>query len=662
MEKPMKKKFVQIAALCLCAVLLAVSGGRQSASAETSATSGRTILVGLHYGSGALEGINLENETGFGYRFGYYDSSNQFVLLGSARQTNISVVKTHNVYYGLYNGYRSYHSALTSSSVAVGIFHLQLPGTYSTYAKAQAAAAKYEGGFPAYIGGEFFARIGNYTSRDKAAAAQAALAKQGVETEVKGTSAYGLSVVITGTNTILFQFDDLGKGTGLGVEPNAAEIQDDPGDEPGDNPGDEPGDDPGDEPGDDPGDEPGDDPGDEPGDDPGDEPGDDPGDNPGDDAEDEPGDDPGDVAAYSIGNDGGTDSVKYTTWSHFYLYCGGFRFERIDGGNMTVVNILDLEDYIKGVVPHEMSNSWPIEALKAQAVAARSYVLSLGKRHGSSHFDICAGPHCQAYSGQTRAGSNSNAAVEQTAGQVALYNNKVADTVYYSSNGGASESSSIVWGSNQASYPYLVGKPDPYEEYAGVNNNYTRTISAQALAAGIRDLGYNDVGRSIVSVSIVSLTDAGNPKQVTFIDNNGTKFTINTRYVKSMLGLNSYRYGLAEAEVPPPEVSVNGSDPVDVTGLYAIDGNGNVVSVPGDSYVLTGSGTTQLEWNVPASTGGIGSLGSATAINGSFTFVGRGWGHNVGMSQFGAKAMAELGYNYLDILQFYYTGITVGFM
>ena len=578
----MKRKFVQIAALCLSAALLTASGGRQSVSAESPDTSGRVIRVGLHhdgpYGTGAMEGLNLANDTGSGFRFGYYDSSNLFVELGSTAQKAVSAVKTTNVYYGTYNGYTSYHSALTSSAVAVGDYHLQLPGTYSTYEEAQSAAADYEGGFPAYIGGEYFARIGNYTTRDKAEAAQTALLSQGVETEMKGTSVYGVSVVITGTNTILFQFDDLGKGTGLGVEPNA----------------------------------------------------------------------------------GG--SGAYTTWSKGYKYYGGFRFERINGGKMTVVNILGLEDYVKGVVPHEMSNSWPIEALKAQAVAARSYALSLGTGHSSSHFDICDNTHCQAYSGQTRAGSNSDAAVEQTAGQVALYNNRVAQTVYYSSNGGASESSSTVWGGSQASHPYLVGKVDPYEAASGAKNDYTRTVSSDTLVAGLKKLGYNDVGSSIVSVAIVSLTDSGNPKQVTFTDNNGKQFTVNTRYVKSMVGLDSYRYGLEPAESSAPGVSVNGGPPADIGGLYAIDGNGDVVPVTGDIYVLTGSGTVQLEQGGSTTGGGLGSLGSTTGSNGRFTFIGKGWGHNVGMSQYGAYAMAKQGYTYLQILQFYYTGITVGYM
>ena len=636
----MKRKFVQIAAFGLSVVLLIASGGRQSVyagSAGTSAgtSSGRIIRVGLHhdgpYGTGSMEGLNLANETGKGFSFGYYDSANRFILLGSTSETAISVVKTVNIYYGTYNDYKSYHTALTSSSVAVGDFHLELSGTYPSFTKAKAAAAKYEGGFPAWIGGEFHARIGNYTTRAQAEAVQAKLAEQGVETVIKGTSVYGLSVVITGTNTILFQFDDLGQGTGLGVEPNAAELpEDDP--EVGET------------------------------DDPEVGETDDPEVAEPDDPEAGETDDPeaDGVDALAVNEtDAPADSVKYTTWSKNRLYYGGFRFERIGGGSMTVVNILDLDDYLKGVVPHEMSNSWPIEALKAQAVAARSYTLSLGTKHNSTHFDICDNTHCQAYSGLTLAGSNSDAAVDQTAGQVALYNGKVASTYYYSSNGGASESVSVVWGSNQASYPYLVGKEDPYEDSINVNNGYTRTISSDTLVTKLKDLGYNDVGTSIVSVAIVSLTDAGNPRQVTFTDNNGRKFTVNTRYVKDMVGLRSFCYGL---ETSASGVSVNGGHPEDIAGLYVIDGAGNVGPVAGDVYVLTGSGTVRLEQSDAETAGGLRNLGSSTGNNGIFTFVGRGWGHNVGMSQWGAYAMANLDKTYLEILQFYYTGITVGFM
>ncbi|MDE6261260.1 MAG: SpoIID/LytB domain-containing protein [Oscillospiraceae bacterium] len=583
----MKRKFVQIVSLCLSAALLLALGGEKATAAPLpSASTDRIIRVGLHYGTGAMEGLNLLNDVGSGFRFGYYDSANRFVELGSTQQKAISVVETMNVYYGAYSGYACYYTALTSSAVAVGEYHLQLPGVYNTFAEAQAAASAYPGGFPAYIGGAFYARVGNYTTRDGAVAAQSNLAAQGVYTELRGTSEYGVSVVITGTNTILFQYDDNGSGTGLGVEPASP------------------------------------------------------------------------------------NGEKCTTWSKERLYNGGFRFERIKGGKLTVVNILGLEDYVKGVVPNEMSNSWPIEALKAQAVAARSYALSLGTKHSAHHFDICFDVDCQAYYGRAKAGANSDAAVDQTAGQVAIYNGKLAQTFYYSSNGGASESVSTVWGSNQASYPYLVGKIDPYEAAANINNSWTYSISGTSLAAKLRGIGYNSVGSSIISIAVASLTDSGNPRQITFTDSNGKNFTIDSRYVVNMLGLRSYRYGFdaaATQQQPPaaPAFSVNGTTAVSGTdGLYAIDSSGNVVPVAADAYVITDSGTSPLSQSggtTGAGGNGLGGLSSTTGSNGAFTFVGKGWGHNVGMSQFGAKAMAEQGHTYLQILQFYYTGITVGY-
>ena len=576
----MKRKFVQIAALGLAtALLLTLCGGTASAAPADSDT--ETIRVGLHYGTGAIEGLNLLNEVGSGYRFGYYDGSNRFVELGSTGKTAISVVETMNVYYGTYDKYQSYHTTITSG-VAVGEYHLQLPGSYASFAQAQAAASQYPGGFAAYIGGTYYARVGNYTTRDGAVAAQAAL---GAGAQLCGTSGYGVSVVETGTSTILFQYDDLGQGTGLGVEP----IQ--------------------------------------------------------------------------------TGGEKCTTWSKGFLYNGGFRFERIGGGKLTVVNIVGFEDYVKGVVSAEMSTSWSIEALKAQAVAARSYALTLGTKHGTHHFDICDDIHCQRYTGQTSAGANSNAAVDQTVGQVALYNGKVAETYYYSSNGGASQSVSVVWGTNQSLYPYLTEVVDPYEPTQNLKNTWERTFTSAQLISKL--LAGNNVTAPIVSAEITSYTSAGNPWMITFTDSAGKSFPVRSGRVYSNLGLPSCRFGFAgsgsgqPAPIPPSgSISINGSTQVSgVSGLYAIDGNGGLTALGGDVYVVTDGGTAQLGQGGDQSQGqGSGSwAGSASAANGSITFAGRGWGHNIGMSQFGAKAMAEQGHTYQQILQFYYTGITVGY-
>lgn len=560
----MKRKFVQIAALAVILILLATGSLANTVPAGTAGTSssdGTVIRVGLYYNSTALDGANLLNSVGSGYRFGYYDSSNQFVELANTAETAVSVVKTQNVGYGTYNGYLSYHTALAKTAdVVVGSSHLQLPESYASFEDAQAEASKYEDGFVAYIDGTYYVRLGSYQTT---AAAEAAIEERELDAEAKGTSSYGVSVVVTGTNRIVFQYDDNGSGTGLGVRPNKT--------------------------------------------------------------------------------DGG---AQYVTWFKGYKWYGGFRYERIGGGSLTVVNLVGLEDYVKGVIPYEMSASWPVEALKAGAVCARTYVLAnLNKYNSSYHFDVDNTSLCQVYRGPGSASSNSDAAVDATAGVTAKYNDKYILCVYYSSNGGASMDSSVIWGGNQSSYPYLVGVVDPYEAAITIPN-YTQTVTltGSELAEKLRDKGYT--AADIVSVKISASTTAGLPKTVTFTDSAGKNYTLTTVKVKSMLGLRSYNYSFSSSATGGGELSINGTTTVDSTdGLYAIDGGGKTSAIEGNAYVITGSGVEQT---------GEGS-GSVT-----ITVTCKGWGHNVGMSQYGAYAMAKQGYTYDQILKFYYTGITVG--
>lgn len=582
----MKRKFVQIAAFGLAAALFGIGSVTKAAAAdEPPGLDESVIRVGLAYngsGSSVMDGANLINAVGTGYRFGYYTSDKQFIELASVSEKAISMVKTTNVGYTANpaTAYCNYVESLAdTANVAVGCYHLQLPETYDSYEEAMSAASSYSGGFAAYIGGTFYARIGNYLNRSAAEAAQAELE---AETAIVGTSSYGISVVTSGTSIILFQYDDLGAGTGLGVEPGQPDCEEKP-----------------------------------------------------------------------------------VTWFKGRQYYGGFRYERIGGGSLTVVNMVKLGDYVKGVVPSEMGANWPIEALKAQAVAARSYALSLNNRHSGSHFDICPTTHCQAYGGVNNANSNSDSAVDLTANEVCTYNGEYASCYYYSSNGGASESSSVVWNSNQANYPYLIGVTDPYEaEVTTLNNSWTRAFSSATIISRMKNIGYNSVGSSIVSIEVASLTDTGNPKEITFTDNNGRRFTLPTRQVVGMLALPSYRYGfdtVSEEEEAETSVNINGTDTADdLSGLYAIGGDGDIVAVGGDAYVITENGVFQVgQSSGPSNGGSIGSLSSTAGNNGVFSFIGKGSGHNVGMSQWGAYAMAKLGYTYEEILKFYYTGITV---
>lgn len=123
---------------------------------------------------------------------------------------------------------------------------------------------------------------------------------------------------------------------------------------------------------------------------------------------------------------------------------------------LTVINNVGMEDYLKGVVPSEMPSSWELEALKAQAIAARSYAIAnLGKR-ASFGFDLKDTPEDQAYGGATAETSKTNTAVEETSGLVLTYNYKVVSAFYSASAGGQTVTSKQAWGND---LPYLRSVP-----------------------------------------------------------------------------------------------------------------------------------------------------------------------------------------------------------
>ena len=360
----------------------------------------------------------------------------------------------------------------------------------------------------------------------------------------------------------------------------------------------------------------------------------------------------GEAGAFGVlpGLDGNAGAV--TTLNDENKYRGGFRFERIGGGAATVVNVVDMEDYVKGIIPYEMSASWPLEALKAQSVCARTYsVYTMARsRHTANHFDLCTSTHCQVYRGIGSANANSDQAVEETAGQLAYYNGKIIDAVYYSSNGGASEDSKNVWGN---AFGYLTGKLDPYEaDIADKANNYkwSKTLTASELKSRLNNSGY--VCTDIVSVT-PKQSPVGNVIELKVIDTAGKSNTvIPADTIRTALGLNSIRFTMTTSggvqRQPGYAVAGLKSNVSSLDGLYALSGDGKTAALPQQSYIITADGVKALEPQT-----------ETTSTPTSYTFTGTGWGHSVGMSQWGAYAMAKQGYTYQDILKFYYTGITV---
>jgi SpoIID/LytB domain protein len=161
---------------------------------------------------------------------------------------------------------------------------------------------------------------------------------------------------------------------------------------------------------------------------------------------------------------------------------------RPSGAALNAVNAIDLENYVRGVVSRESPASWPIEALKAQAVAARSYAISTTV-HGRG-FDVYDDTRSQVYGGVGAETKSTNQAVAATALQVVLYKGKIAQTFFFSTSGGHTENNEFSsLGFGQPAVPYLRGVDDPYEVTAGSPyEHWKRKFSFRRMSAALGGL------------------------------------------------------------------------------------------------------------------------------------------------------------------------------
>jgi SpoIID/LytB domain protein len=176
------------------------------------------------------------------------------------------------------------------------------------------------------------------------------------------------------------------------------------------------------------------------------------------------------------------------------------------------VNVLPLDRYVQGVVPSEVPTSWPTDAVRAQAVAARTYA-AYERAHSTSWYDICDTSACQVYGGADAEDPASDAAVKRTRGRVVTYQGEPAFTQFSSSNGGRSSA---------GSEPYLVAQPDPYEASSG--NPYatwTATLTSARIekqwpAIGqLTDISFTRDGHGDFGGRILSATFTGRQGSVT---------------------------------------------------------------------------------------------------------------------------------------------------
>ena len=166
------------------------------------------------------------------------------------------------------------------------------------------------------------------------------------------------------------------------------------------------------------------------------------------------------------------------------LYRGSIEV-RVDSGGVTSINEIDMDSYIRGVVAGEMPSSWPLEALKVQAVAARTYALATSKTSGA--FDQYPDTRSQVYRGVTGESVRSDAAVKDTAGRIVTYAGTPAVTYYFSTSGGHTENIEFSF-VGSLSKPWLVGVPDPYDSQSPYHR-WTVRLSEAALDRALRAPG-----------------------------------------------------------------------------------------------------------------------------------------------------------------------------
>ena len=255
-------------------------------------------------------------------------------------------------------------------------------------------------------------------------------------------------------------------------------------------------------------------------------------------------------------------------------------------------NIIDIENYLKGVIPYEMSDYYPSEALKAQAVAARNYALKKIGTMAPFGYDFDDTILFQVYRGYNPSYINTIKAVDATKGMVLLHNSMLVEALYSASNGGYTEASENVWGNYSE---YLRSKPDEFENEFWPNGDVF--FSSQQIGDILKIRGYLNFEDTFLKIDIASITK--------FVSGRINSLPI---VYKNETGIESTKY-----------ITKNSAR--------------TFLSLPSSMYSVVYNEITDM-----------------------YTFSGKGYGHGLGMSQIGAKNRAQVGQTFEEILKFYYDG------
>lgn len=326
-------------------------------------------------------------------------------------------------------------------------------------------------------------------------------------------------------------------------------------------------------------------------------------------------------------------------------YRDSFEFD-VNGNTIMGVNVIDIEHYLYGVINSEMPSSWSLEAQKAQAVAARTFVLYTGNKHDT--YDLCDNTNCQDYNGTAKETEIGRQAVDETKGIAIYYDNKPIDAVYFSSDGGATINSEDVWVS---ALPYLKGISDSYEKEC---KEWTRTYTYSDLTNMCNKKGFN-IG-SVTGVT-AEYNSNGLCTSITFKGTSGSK-TVTKDQIRTVFNATS------DGSLLSRNFVISSADSVKIPSVFALGKDGGsslaINSITAKNSVGESSKIKDSTYTYSDGKESVVTVEKQAGTSGAdVTITGRGYGHGVGMSQYGAKGMAEEGYTFKEILEFYYNDVEV---
>ena len=270
------------------------------------------------------------------------------------------------------------------------------------------------------------------------------------------------------------------------------------------------------------------------------------------------------------------------------FFNGDINLIKKDNGSLLVINRIDLEDYVKGILYHESSHYWPLEALQAQAVVSRTYAVYQMRENKLKDFDVTSDIYSQVYGGKTSERFRTNEAVDNTRGQVITHNNKIIPAYFHATCGGHTEDASLLWNIDIAVLKGVICvfcKDSPHFKWHN-------TLPIGEIEKKLSDRGYNI--KNIQAINILSKDKSGRIADLNIVTLE-KNIKISAKDFRNIIGPNLIR-------------------------------------------------STNFQLNL---------------VDEDAVFQGLGWGHGVGLCQWGAYFMAKQGYAYKDILKYYYPGTDV---